>query len=293
MPHFLQSVAMSMLLATSGAVLADARSDYEQWQAQRLARLTQPYGWLSLVGLHFLKPGTNTIGSAEGNTVQLASGLAMVGSIDLKDGGYVLSAQPDAGVKVDGKNAGQVVLRDDREGPPSEIQFGAQKASIVIRGEPALRVRNPDAPTRLGFMGLDYFDFDPEWIIDAAFEAYDPPRVIEISTVIGTVEKNDNPGRIVFSYQGKPYSLEAIREAGSDELFFIVADQTNAKDTYGAGRFLYAPLPVAGRVKVDFNRLYNPPCAFTSFSTCPLPPEGNRLRLRLEAGEKRYVGHTD
>lgn len=293
MQSYLRAALMSILLAASGSTMADVRSDYEQWQAQRLARLTQPYGWLSLVGLHFLKPGTNTFGSAEGNTVQLASGAAMLGAIDLKDGGYLLSAEPDAGVKVDDKNVGQIVLQDDSKGPPSEIQFGAQKATVVIRGEPALRVRNPDAPTRLGFMGLDYFDFDPGWVIDAAFEAYDPPRVLEVSTVIGTVEKNANPGRIAFERNGTRYSLEAIREEGSDELFFIVADQTNAKDTYGAGRFLYAPLPVAGRVTVDFNRLFNPPCAFTSFSTCPLPPEGNRLRLRLEVGEKRYAGHTD
>lgn len=293
MPTPIRTALMAATMCMAGLAHADAKADFETWQAERLDRLTQPYGWLSLVGLHFLKPGINTIGSAPGNTIQLGYGPAQIGAIDMKDGVYVLSATPEIGVLVDGKNAGQVNLSDDSAGPASLIQVGGQKMWVVIRGEPALRVRNPDATTRLGFRGLDSFDFDPSWLINARYEAYSPPRTIETITVIGTVERNDNPGRIHFERNGQAFSLEAIREAGGDALFFIVADQTNASDTYGAGRFIYSALPTDGRVQVDFNRLYNPPCAFTEFSTCPLPPAGNRMRTRIEAGEKRYVGHLD
>jgi uncharacterized protein len=254
----------------------------------RLNALTQPYGWLSLTGLHFLEAGSNTLGSAEGNTIRLSGGPATVGTLDFSGGRYRLTAPADLGVKVDGATIGEMDLKDDASGPPSVIEIAGLRATIVQRGKPALRVRDPDAPTRLKFRGLDAYAYASDWSVDARFEAYDPPRTIDIATVIGTLEQNVNPGRAVFERDGVEYALEAIQEAGSDQLFFIVGDRSNARETYGAGRFLYTALPKNDRVTLDFNRLYNPPCAFTEFSTCPLPPEGNRLKLKIEAGEKRY-----
>ena len=291
--RFVQAAVVVGALAFAVNAATDERADYETWRAERLARLTQPLGWLSLTGLHFLKPGINTIGSDPTNTVVLRAGPEKLGTIDLRDGRYVLTATPEMGIRVDGKNVGEIELNDDSQGALNVIEFGAQRASIVKRGEPALRVRDPDAPSRLRFRGLEYFDYDPSWAVDARFEAHPPGRVIEITTVIGTIEKNANPGRVVFSHGGESYALEAIREADSDALFLIVADATNARDTYGAGRFVYAPLPINDRVRIDFNRLYNPPCAFTEFSTCPLPPLSNRLRTRIVAGEKRYIAHEE
>ncbi|MCA1714910.1 MAG: DUF1684 domain-containing protein, partial [Gammaproteobacteria bacterium] len=153
----------------------------------------------------------------------------------------------------------------------------------------ALRVKHLEAPSRIQFAGLDYWPADPSWKIDAKFLPHPPGKTIPIASIIGTVDEIPNPGAVEFQRDGRSYRLEALDE-GEDGLFLIVADRTNGHGSYGAGRYIDAPKPDArGRVVVDFNQAYNPPCAFTAFATCPLPPPENRLDLAITAGEKAYA----
>jgi uncharacterized protein (DUF1684 family) len=169
---------------------------------------------------------------------------------------------------------------------------GTQLFYVMVRdGRLGVRLKDSESPTRLHFKGLEYFPVDPSWRLEAHFEAHSPVRKIPIPNVLGGVTLEDCPGALVFQVGGQIYRLEAIQEQGEKELFVIFADQTSGHSTYGAGRFLNTPLPDAqGNVVVDFNRAYTPPCGFTSFATCPLPPKGNRLPLEICAGEK-YSGH--
>ena len=148
-----------------------------------------------------------------------------------------------------------------------------------------MRVKDPDAPARRDFAGIEYFPIDPSWRVQARFERSDPPKKIPVPDILGVVEDEDSPGAVVFTHDGATYRLDALMEPGESDLFLIVGDRTNGHETYGGGRFLYAPAPGPdGLVTVDFNRAYNPPCAFTEFATCPLPPPGNKLPIRWRRG---------
>ena len=277
----------------------------EAWRAERVERLRQPGGWLSLVGLHWIEPGTHRVGSGQDNDIVLAKGPARLGTLVLDGGALRLTPAAGAGLELDGHGAigasqdaaaGVIPLQPDSSAAPSVIRFDGGKGSIVPierGGRLALRVRHADAATRTGFTGIDHFDVDPSWRIEARFEPHPPGSTIEIANVIGQLEPMPNPGAVVFERDGQRYRLEAVDE-GDGQLFLIFADRTSGKQTYGAGRFLYADPPAAGSdaVVVDFNRAYNPPCAFNAYSTCPLPPPENRLDLSVTAGEKRYAGPT-
>ena len=156
----------------------------------------------------------------------------------------------------------------------------------------AVRLRDLNAPTRREFSGIDYYPVDPGWRIEASFVPYQPPRPIEIPNILGTIDTMLCPGALEFERDGRRCRLEPVQEdPESGELFLIFKDGTSGDGTYPPGRFLYADPPVDGRVILDFNRAYNPPCAFTPFATCPLPPPGNELPLAVEAGEKMYGAH--
>jgi uncharacterized protein (DUF1684 family) len=155
-------------------------------------------------------------------------------------------------------------------------------------GRFALRVKDPESARRRSFRGLDWFPVRESYRVTARFVPYEPPKAIPIANVLGTVEPMPSPGYVVFSLNGREFHLDPVLEdPAAKELFFIFRDETAGKQTYPAGRFLYADLPKDGRVVLDFNKAYSPPCAFTSFATCPLPPRQNRLDVRIEAGEKR------
>ena len=145
---------------------------------------------------------------------------------------------------------------------------------------------------RTGFLGLDYFPIDPAWRIEAKWVPFEPPREIRIASIVGTSENEKSPGKAVFDREGKTFELIPVQES-PDSLFFIFSDETSGKETYGAARFLYSDPPRGGKVVLDFNRAVNPPCAFTPFATCPLPPKENRLTVRVTAGEKNYRGESE
>lgn len=279
---------------TNAAVATDFPQQNSHWQQTRLASLTAPNGWLSLIGLEWLKEGANRVGSAPGNDIVLKAGPAHVGVVTLsRDGSLHIVLDKNSGATVDGKSVHEATLVDDvhaGDGAPSVVAFGSVSFLVIERdGRKALRVKDSNAETRTHFQGLDYFPADPSWRIVADWVPFNPPHELEIGSVLGTINKEKVPGKAVFQRDGHTYELMPIQEE-PDSLFFVIADRTSGKETYGAARFMYADLPKDGKVVLDFNRAYNPPCAFTPYATCPLAPPENRMDLAVTAGEKKYRG---
>ena len=271
------------------------RAEVERWKAQRFERLRRDDGWLTLVGLYWLEPGENRFGTDRGNAVVFPQGSApgYLGSFDLKDGQVRVRVAPGAEVTQQGEPVREMVLQSDAAGSPTILQHGTLKFHAIQRGARfGIRLKDSQSKALREFQGMDYFPIDPSWRVTARFEPYAPPRTITVPNVTGEATQEVVPGAIAFERNGKTFRLEPVAEEGSEELFIIFGDQTNGHETYGAGRFLYAPQPdAAGNVVLDFNRAYNPPCVFTPYATCPLPPPQNKLPLRIEAGEKSYGEH--
>lgn len=265
----------------------------QAWRKQRLDDLLKPDGWASLIGLHWIEPGQHYVGSNQDNGIRLAMGPAQFGMLDRNEGRIRLVPDSNAELTLDGTplRSATILKTDADEGGPNVIGFDGGKgiATVIKRGERyALRVKHADAPSRMQFAGLDYWKADPSWVVEARFIPNPPDKTIDIANIIGTVDRMPNPGAVEFERDGKTYRIEALYEGG-DELFLVFADRTNGRGSYSAGRFLDARVPGAdGRMLLDFNRSYSPPCAFTTFSTCPLPPPENRLDLAITAGEKAY-----
>lgn len=292
---------VSLVNAVDAAPSADVTHQVEQWRAGRLARLTAPNGWLSLIGLDWLHEGANTVGSAADNDLVLKAGPAHLGTVTQgKDGKVHIALAPGSGATIDGKTITSAELVDDMhvasDATPTTVRFGTASFYVIDRdGRKALRIKDSNAPTRRDFLGLDYFPIDPSWHIVADWVPFDPPHTLEMGNVLGTIDKVDVPGKAVFKRDGHTFELLPYQEEPGGELFFVLADRTSGKTTYGAARFLYAALPATGlgrpgKVVLDFNQAYNPPCAFTPFATCPLAPPENRLDVAVDAGEKKYRG---
>jgi uncharacterized protein (DUF1684 family) len=266
----------------------------KQWQKERYERLTSETGWLTLVGLHWLKEGANTFGSGAKNDFRFpADAPASAGTLMMKGGSVTL--QPSAPMTIDGKpvSIGTPLLDDSQPDGPTIVQMGTIRFQVIKRGPRyGLRVKDSQAETRTKFLGLDYFPIDPKWRVVADFQPYNPVKKISITDVTGMTSDSDSPGALVFTVDGKTYSIDPVLEEGEKDYFIIFKDETSKDSTYPAARYVYTE-PVPGQPNkfvIDFNKAYNPPCAFTHFATCPLPPPQNRLPVRIEAGEKRYKG---
>ena len=291
------AAATGALLCCSLASATDAtseRADVQAWQAHRLASLTSDTGWLTLAGLFWLKEGENSFGRAASNTIHVDNAaLASTAGSFLKTGDNVrFVSRAHGGVTHDGKPVTTLDLVPDSRGEPTLLESGALSFFLIERGgRYGIRLRDKNNPHRTGFTGLQYFPVSADWAFEARFEPYEPRKHIPITNILGMEENMDSPGALVFTQGGHEYRLDAIlEEPDASELFVMFADGTSGKETYGAGRFMYLPLPQKGVVHLDFNKAYNPPCAFNDFATCPLPPFQNRLALRVEAGEKSYAG---
>jgi uncharacterized protein len=266
-------------------------ADVMKWREGRVSRLRNDEGWLTVVGLEWLKPGTNVIGSSDASDVKLpAKAPARVGTIALDDGSVNFKAATKAGVMIGPRRVAQMKMVPDAEGKPTVLEIGSLRFFVIKRGDKyGVRIKDLESPARKNFHGIDYYPIDPKWRVNARFEPSSPPKKIPITNVLGMTEDMVSPGALVFELAGKPMRLDPVLEEGSDELFIIFGDQTNGRETYGAGRYLYAAKPGADQhVTVDFNKAYNPPCVFTDFATCPLPPPQNKLPIAVTAGEKKY-----
>jgi uncharacterized protein (DUF1684 family) len=252
-------------------------SEIEQWRHQREANLRAEGGWLTLTGLFWLHEGANPTGTAGDNEIVLEDGPLHLGSIRLAGGKVLVS-----------KDSNTQELRPDSS---DVLRAGRLNLFVIKRGEKfGIRVKDPQSKARKEFHGLDYFPADEAYRVAAKWVA--EPRQIPILNVLGQTEPSDCPGYAVFSLRGKEFKLYPIIESpGDQQLFYIFRDETSGKETYGAGRFLYSEMPRDGKVAIDFNKAYNPPCVFTPYATCPLPPPENRMAVRIEAGEKKYGNH--
>lgn len=281
--------------AQSAAMIDDTHflADENVWRMQRQQDLLKPDGWTSLVGLHWLELKSHYIGSGADSGIRLAKGPEKMGLVQ-RDGEHLFFT-PEAGVALtlDGQPLSQrVELRTDQNAAPASVigfDEGKGLVTVIKRGDRyALRVKHADAPARKNFTGLQYWSADPSWRVDAKFVPHAAGKSLQIASIIGTLNAIPNPGAVEFQRDGKTWRLEALDEG--EGLSLIFADRTSGHESYGAGRYIDASMPDAeGRVVVDFNQAYNPPCAFTPFATCPLPPPENRLDLAITAGEKAYI----
>ncbi len=286
-----------LVVALSGfgtAVMAETAAfdaEIAQLRVERVDRLTQPLGWLSLVGLDWFDPGQHRVGSAADNDIVLTVGPAYLGLLRLDGETVVLEPAEAADFLVDGEKAsGSVTLIPDSRGTATQVNFDAGNSGFNLierSGRYALRVRDANAATRTKFAGIDYYPADPSWRIEARFEPHPDGTTIPIANVVNQIEETPNPGAVVFEREGATWRLEALAE-DDGSLFFVFSDRTSGRDTYGGGRQLDAAAAKDGKVIMDFNLAYNPPCAFNDYSTCPLPPPENRLKLVVSAGEKKY-----
>lgn len=261
------------------------------WEEGRLKRLTSEDGWLTLVGLGWFQEGPNSAGSDGKSVVVFPPGTPPTVGTFTRSGTSV-SFQPAPGVLVTraGTPFAGGAVQTDQEGraEPDIFQLGRIRFQVIVRGDRVgVRIKDPEARARKEFKGIPTYPPSAKWRLEARWEPANPPTEIAVPNVLGQVERSPSPGTAVFTVDGKEYRLTPVLEEGSPELFFVFADQTNRSETYGAGRFLYAAPAKDGTVILDFNRAYNPPCAFSAFATCPLPPKQNRLALRVDAGEKR------
>ncbi|HET7662209.1 MAG TPA: DUF1684 domain-containing protein [Rhodanobacteraceae bacterium] len=266
-------------------------ADIERWRTRRLERLTAPDGWLTLVGLPWLDPGDNTIGSAIDNAIVVEGLPAHFGNVHLDTEGEASITLTGEGL-IDGEPKSGAILQDDEHPHPTLVSAGDISFFLIRRGDHiGLRIKNTHAAAREHFQGLDYFPPDPSWRIDAEWRPARAGEVLEMGTAIGTIERHPVAGHAVFERDGHRCELLPVIESPEDEQYFLVfADQTSGKETYGAARFLYTEEPKDGRIVLDFNKAYNPPCVFTAFATCPMAPPENRLPLRVTAGELKYAG---
>jgi uncharacterized protein (DUF1684 family) len=276
---------------------AEPSSGYQrsvtEWRAQREARLKAEDGWLTVVGLNWLKPGDNRMGSNPANEVRLPkSAPGRVGTLTLKDGKVFFKPEKTEGITINGAPAKEMELKPDTAPKYDVVAVGRVKFYVIQReNKLGIRVKDNDSTARRQFTGLRWYPVDPSWRVEAKFVPWDKPHPVTFDTAAGVKEQDESPGYVSFQRNGKEYRLEPVVDG--DELWFVMRDATSGKTTYGASRFLYAPLPKggvkqSGRVVLDFNKAENPPCVFTDFATCPLPPPQNRLSLAVTAGEQMY-----
>lgn len=296
---FYTAACVAGIAGSSPADDAAWQRDLESWRAQRAAWLQDPEGWLSLVGLEWLKEGDNSLGSAADNRIRVAiSAGAHLGVLHLESRSVRL-LPPNEGFpsefQVDGKPAEPQELYADDEKRPSKLTAGTLTMLLIHRGDRiALRIKDSRAPTRVNFHGLRWYPPDAAYRVHARWIPHNPPKFISVSTIINTTMSYPSPGTAEFALGGKNYRLEPVlEEPEAKMLFFIIRDTTSRTATYRAARFLYAEFPDQGLAQpgelwLDFNRLQNPPCAYTPYTTCPLPPSQNRLPIAIPAGEKRY-----
>jgi uncharacterized protein (DUF1684 family) len=271
---------------------AGYRHEVEAWRQERLERLKADGGWLTVAGLFWLKPGVNRFGAAPTNEIVLPGGAPpQAGAFVLDAGQVTVEVTPGAPVTLEGKPITRRVLRSDVAGAPDVLALGALSLQIIDRGgRLGVRLKDLHSEVRQRFKGLTWFPVKPELRIKARFVPRKTPTSIDVPSVIGVTEKMPSPGTAEFELGGQTLHLDPVLESGETRLFFIFRDGTSGHGTYGAGRFLYAEPPRDGAVILDFNKAYAPPCAFTPYATCPLPPPQNRLPVTIEAGEMN-AGH--
>jgi uncharacterized protein len=281
-------LATLSLAATAATVDSAYRAGIEQWRRQHETALKADGGWLTVTGLFWLKEGVNSLGSGPANDIVLPeSAPDNLGTVKVENGAAVFTAAVSL-IALNGKPVRQAALHFAN--PADVLSAGPLDLLLLKRGDRlALRLRDKNSALRKQFTHLSWYPIQEDWKIAGKFIPLAAPAKLVLDTVIGEQETAENPGYVEFQRDGRTYKLQAVLQG--KRLFFVIRDLTSGKTTYAASRFLYADLPKEdGTVVLDFNKAENPPCAFTPYATCPLPPPQNRLPLAIEAGERKYEG---
>ncbi len=282
-------VLLSLLIQTQTYA-----TEIAAWRKEQEQRIMADEGWLSVAGLDWLKEGANALGSHANADIKLPSYAisGSAGTLTLTGTEVALDTPEGSGLTVNGATGTHFILKTDAQGSPDRVKVGSVTFKVIVRGKrTGVRLYDSRCAGRVQFKGRKWFKLNQGLNLKAKFFAYKPERTVPILNVLGDTENVKVPGYVEFSIKGKNYRLDAQDEG--DTLFFNFRDLTTGKQTYGAGRFLNVPKPVKGFVQMDFNKAVNPPCAFTSFATCPLPPAQNYLKVAIPAGELAHhpIGH--
>ncbi len=261
-----------------------------QWRNERVDVLKADNGYLSLIGLFWLEQGANTVGSDSTNNIVFPDGKspANIGTYYWLGDTVRLIVNEEAEIKIEDSLVNTVLFY---KGHLPVLNYGSLAWYLIKRGDKvAIRLRDYEAEMRKSFPGFDYYPIDQKWRIEAEFEPYDPPMTFYVKNILGMDVEYKSPGKLRFKVDGKEFTLDIFDELGKN--FLIIADETSGNGTYGSGRFFYVDDPDDNnKTLIDFNKAYNPPCAYNDFTTCPLPPPQNYLAISITAGEKDYVKH--
>ncbi len=264
--------------------------EIKEWRERRVEGLKRKDGWFTLAGLYWLKEGENSFGSDKSNDIVFPEGTpAFIGKIILDDG--TVKSIINEGVEVfhDSVSVNEISMQNDTEENTTVLTHGSFSWYAILRNGDryGIRLKDSESQALKDFDGIDTYPIDKKWRVEARYEPYDPPKIIVVPNVTGFSSEDTSKGALVFNIDNKEYRLDAL---GSGRRFSIIfADETNGEETYGAGRFVSVARPDStGKTFIDFNRAYNPPCAFTKYATCPLPPKDNYLKVAITAGEKKY-----
>lgn len=292
-----KSFFISLIVLVSLNAKAQQPISYQQeiadWDKSRVAYLLSPEGWVNLEGLFWLKPGKNAFGSGAGNELvyKHASFPELAGNFVWDNGQVTWVSDSNADVRINDSAITKAVIFE--EGKPAPLlSLGTFRWNIIKREDRiGVRFRDLESPALKKFKGINRYAVNEEWRLLAHLETA-PQASVFITNVLGQINAEPTPGKLVFTIGGQIYKLDAIIEGG--QLFILFGDATSGKETYPTGRFLYARQPDEnGNTILDFNKAFNPPCAFSGYGTCPLPPKQNILPIAVTAGEKDYApeGH--
>jgi len=265
----------------------------KEFHTKRIERLKQPNSWLTLVGLYWLKEGKNSFGSDKSNDIVFpqSTSTKFIGNFTLSDTVVTVSIKEGVEIFHNDSIVTALILQSDLSGKSTILKHGSLSWYLIKRGDRfGIRLKDSESKLLKEFDDIDMFSIDQNWRIEAEFEEYDQPKEVDIPTAIGTIEKGTAHGKLKFNIDGTQLTLEPLGKA--DGLFLVFGDKTNGEETYGAGRFLIVDKPDStGKIFIDFNKAYNPPCVFTKYATCPLPAKENYLNTKITAGEKNF--HSD
>lgn len=265
---------------------------FEKWKSELVEDLKQ--NWLVLAGLFWLKPGANTFGSASDNAIVLPSGPAHAGVFQLQSDSVSVELQKDSLAKIDGKSVTQSKLQADISGKATLIEMGSLRMHLIQRGKRlGIRVKDLNSEAARNYAGPIFFPLDMTYRVTGTFVPSDGKKTVDVPNVLGDITPTPIAGEVHFKLNGQELTLTALSGDPAKGLSFVMGDLSGKKDTYPGGRFLDTDPVVDGKVVLDFNRAYNPPCAVTPYATCPLAPKENRLPVAVAAGEKydRMHGH--
>jgi len=290
--YILQVLVLVFIISgcnTSDPIITDETAyveSIEEWQLQRMERLKSKNGWLNLAGLFWLEEGENSFGSDPSNKVVFPEKAdAFCGTLILDDGKVFMQVNEGVKIGIGDSLVTKADLIHDQAKNTTHLQQGDLAWNIIKRGERyGIRMRDYKHPRINQLAHIPSYPIQTSYVVEATLKPFDEPRTMVVATPVeGFTESYECPGELHFKIKNEALVLYPFISGKS--YFLVIADETTGMDTYGAGRFMYSMPDSTGRIILDFNKAYNPPCVFSPYATCPMPPRENFLPIAIEAGE--------